>query len=159
MSLLKEIKGHNSAYLVGSNGAVLNIVTGKYLKPVKGTNGYYHVTLCYGKKEDRSVHRLVAEAFVPNPNNLPCVNHKDENKLNNNADNLEWCDAKYNVNYGIGALARNSPVVQKDIDGNIIKFWGSMKEASEALNIKYQGISSVCRGRNKTCGGYKWEYA
>lgn len=158
MVLWKNIEGHGDVYLISSEGVVFNQITGKSLKPVIGTNGYYHVTLCYGVKEDASIHRLVAQAFVPNPDNLPCVNHKDENKLNNSVDNLEWCTYQYNVNYGVGSLAKNTPVVQKDKVGNAIKQWKSMKEAANSLGLKYQGISRVCRNLRKTCGGYKWEY-
>ena len=158
MAFWKEIKGHDGAYLIGSNGKVFNQRTGKYLKPIKGSNGYYHVTLCYGKKEDCMIHRLVAEAFLPNADNLPQVNHKDENKLNNSVENLEWCTAKYNVNYGKGALQRNSPVLQIDSAGNVVRQWNSIKEASEELGIKAQGISRVCRKGRKTSGGFRWAY-
>lgn len=157
--MLKQIKGHGGAYLVNSNGSIFNQKKGKYLKGVKGSNGYLHVTLCYGKKEDCSVHRLVAEAFIPNPDNLPCVNHKDENKTNNAVENLEWCSYSYNITYGTGALRRNSPVLQLNMNGELIKQWGSIKEASEKLGIKYQGISRVCRRERQSCGGFRWRYA
>lgn len=159
MALWKQIEGHQGAYLIGSNGEIFNQKTGKYLKPVRGSNGYCHVTLCYGEKEDCMIHRLVAETFIPNPGNLPQVNHKDENKLNNAVENLEWCTSKYNVNYGQGALQRNSPVLQIDKCGNVIKHWNSIKEASEELRIKSQGISRVCRKQRRSCGGFRWEYA
>lgn len=159
MTTYKTISGHESAYLIGDDGSVKNKITNKILKPVKGKGGYYHVTLCYGKKEDCLVHRLVAIAFIKNPNNLPCVNHKDENKENNCVDNLEWCDHKYNLNYGKMKQIRNTQIIQKDKEGKFVKVWNSMKEASERLNIKYQGISRVCRKQRKTCGGYIWEYA
>lgn len=157
MELFRTIKGHEE-YMIGDKGTVMNMQTKKFLKPVKGNNGYLHITLCYGKREDCMVHRLVAEAFIPNPDNLPQVNHKDENKLNNSVDNLEWCTAKYNVNYGKCATHRNTPVVQMSHDGKLIRCWNSIKEASEFLNIKYQGISCVCRGVRKTCGGFRWKY-
>lgn len=159
MALFKQIKGHSSAYLVGSNGAIFNQITGKYLKPTLGSNGYYHLTLCYGERKDCLVHRLVAEAFIPNPHNLPCVNHKDENKRNNSAENLEWCTDKYNLNYGKCPSIKSTPVIQRSLNGNFIKKWNSIKEASQALNIKYQGISRVCRHIRKSCGGFLWEYA
>ena len=159
MILFKEIEGHKGAYLVGSNGTIFNQKTGQYLKAVQGKHGYMHVTLCYGKKEDLLIHRAVAKAFVPNPDNFPCVNHKDEDKTNNDVSNLEWCTQKYNLNYGKMKVSRNSPVVQKDKNSNFIKQWNSIKEASESLKIKYQGISRVCRGLRRTCGGFMWEYA
>ena len=103
MVAFKQIKGHDYAYLIGDDGTVYNRKTGKYLKPVKGSNGYLHITLCYGEKEDCLVHRLVAEYFLENNENFKYVNHKDEDKTNNCVENLEWCTAKYNVNYGVGA--------------------------------------------------------
>lgn len=158
MISFKKIKGYEN-YLIGSNGTVFNQSTGKYLRPSKGSNGYLHLTLWNGRKITHSIHRLVAEAFIPNPNNLPQVNHKDENKSNNNVDNLEWCTAKYNTTYGKGFIRRLQPVVQKNEKGEVIQRWNSIKEASDVLHIKYQNISRVCRGIRKTCGGYQWEYA
>lgn len=157
--LWKEIRGHEGVYLISSGGRVFNQKTHQYLKPSKKSNGYYHVCLCYGERKDYLVHRLVAEYFIPNPLNFPQVNHKDENKLNNSVDNLEWCTSKYNVNYGKGSTARNQRVIQYDMNGNAIKIWNSIKEASEALNIKYQGISRCCRNMRKSTGGYIWTYA
>lgn len=157
MSLWKQIEGHDNAYLISNKGQVFNQKTGRYLKPTVGSNGYMHVTLCYGKKEDASIHRLVAEAFVPNPEGLPQVNHKDENKENNCADNLEWCTCKYNNNYGFSPMSKCSPVICTDMNGNETMY-SSIKEASEILNLKYQGISRVCRGLRKTCGGFHWKY-
>jgi hypothetical protein len=112
-----------------------------------------------GNKKEMLVHRLVAKAFIPNPLNLNYVNHKDENKLNNNVENLEWCTAKYNTSYGKGALARNQRVIQYDLQGNAIKIWESIKEASSSLGICYQSISAYCRNTKKTAGGYAWTYA
>ena len=89
----KEIKEH---YLVSNFGRVKNKY-GKILKPIKKENGYYRV---YLKSKWYPIHRLVAEAFIPNPDKLPEINHIDLNKSNNNVNNLEWCSRKYNVNYG-----------------------------------------------------------
>jgi hypothetical protein len=83
----------------------------------------------------------VAMAFLYNPNNRVYVNHKDECKTNNELDNLEWCTQKYNVNYGVGSIARNSKVLQFDLNGCLIKEWDSMKQAEEKIGIKYQSIS------------------
>lgn len=120
MEVWKDIKGFEGLYQVSNLGNIKhlpysqpyigrwgNLVIRKkkelMLKPapMKRSNGYLGVTLYKnGKRCTRSVHRLVAEAFVPNPNNLPQVNHKDENKLNNESVNLEWCTSQYNINYG-----------------------------------------------------------
>lgn len=155
----KDVVGAEQFYEVSSYGNVRNKSNGKTLKPRVGKNGYPKVELAYGLNIHRSVHRLVAEAFVNNPFSFPCVNHKDENKENNRADNLEWCTYQYNCRYGNGALARNSKVIQYDLAGNTLKTWDSMKEAAETLNLKYQGISRCCRNKRKTCGGFMWSYA
>jgi hypothetical protein len=117
------------------------------------------ITLCKdGIKRSVLVHRLVAIAFIPNPLNLPKVNHKDENKSNPLAENLEWCTQQYNATYGNGPKVKNSKVVQYNLDGRIIKEWESMKDASLATGVKYQSISRCCRHGRKTAGGYIWKY-
>lgn len=106
----------------------------KIIKHDIARNGYHRVTLRLCKKERKFlVHRLVAETFVENPKNLPQVNHKDENKGNNNASNLEWCTAKYNSNFGERtrrtAIAKYKPISMFDKDGNLIRHFDSIKEA------------------------------
>ena len=109
----KDIEGYEGLYMVSSLGRVKSLV-GRYknvtiLKERYKKNGYGSITLYKNKKPHTYlVHRLVAQAFIPNPNNLPQVNHKDENKQNNCVENLEWCDAKYNINYGNGNHKRSS---------------------------------------------------
>ena len=158
MELWKQIEGHEGAYLISNTGKIFNQKTKKYLKPSVASNGYLHVTLCYGKREDVFIHREVAKAFIPNSDNYTVINHIDENKLNNNANNLEWCNHKYNLNYGKMQTSRNKSVVSID-RYNRKCFFASMKEASEKLGVRYQGISAVCRGVKKTCGGFRWEYS
>lgn len=156
----KEIKFAPTRYMVSNLGRVKNIETGKVLRTTIKANGYKGVMLCFnGMRKDFSVHRLVAETFLENPNGCKYVNHKDECKTNNNVNNLEWCTASYNANYGMGAKARNSKVQQIDPkNGKIIRTWDSMKNAAGTLGINYQNISRVCRGMRKTAGGYHWEY-
>lgn len=140
----------------------------KIIKPNIDRNGYEFVGLILGNKVfTKKVHRLVAEAFIPNPDNLPEVNHKSEEKWLNTVDNLEWCDRKYNVNYGTArkrtseTLKKTSPkkikVVQKDKNNNIVKIWNSMREA-ERHGFTHGNISLAIK-KNKCYLGYKWEVA
>ena len=101
--LTKPIKGWEDLYTISSDGKVYSIRSGKYLKPRLSMDGYERVALCRGRNYRREyrVHRLVAEAFIDNPNNLPQVNHKDFNKLNNYIENLEWCTNYENARYSI----------------------------------------------------------
>jgi hypothetical protein len=134
-----------------------------------------HCSVCLfinGEYVTTQVHRLVAVAFIPNPNEYLIINHKDENPLNNHVDNLEWCTYKYNSNYGRarenisnslkGHDAWNAiPVCQYDLSGNFIKKFESIVDAGRKLGIK--GISmiyEICEGRaNCTSHGYQWKYA
>ena len=97
----RAVPGYEGLYEVSNIGNVRNVRRNTLLRLTKTNNGYIRVGLCKnGIKTGFQVHRLVAQAFIPNPNNLPQVNHLDENKTNNNVDNLEWCTAKYNLSYG-----------------------------------------------------------
>lgn len=156
MEIWKDINEH---YQISNIGRIRNKHTLDILKPSKNKHGYKHIKLCYGLNKEFPIHRLVAKAFIANPNNYNVVNHKDENKSNNCADNLEWCTTKYNINYGKGSLVRNQKIIQYDMKGNAIKIWESMKDACNELGLNYKGISSCCRGKNKSCGGYVWTYA
>lgn len=164
----KQIEGTED-YFVNEKGDVISYrhyKNGKLLKQATGNHGYKMVNIYYstGKARFRTVHRLVAETFIPNPNNLPQVNHKDENKLNNSVMNLEWCDGKYNSNYGTGharqTMACSKPCVQKTLDGEIIAYFSSTAEAERQTGIRNSTISAVCRKRKwqRTAGGYLWEY-
>lgn len=154
----KDVVGAEEYYQISNLGRIKNKGNGEILRQSK-TGGYAHIELRYGINKHCLIHRLVAEAFVPNPFNYEYVNHIDENKKNNRADNLEWCTCKYNCNYGIGALQRNHSIIQYDMDGNALKIWDSMKDAEQCLHIKYQNISRCCRGDRKSAGGYKWSFA
>lgn len=137
--------------------------------------GYYKITF-YSKQGSKStqIHRVVANAFldvndvksIPSEINIDMdklqVNHKDENKLNNRIDNLEWCTVKYNVNYGTGTKRRSEkmsiPILQFDLDGNFIREWRSATKAMQELGIHSFGISNCCNHKRKQWGGFKWEF-
>lgn len=138
----------------------------RVLKPCTDKKGYEFVQLFINNKfRSKKVHRLVAEVFIPNPNNLPQVNHKDEVKNNNKVTNLEWCSAAYNVNYGVGkykkTLGKRIPVVQYTIDNVLVREYESATAAAKSLN-KSQGSSrqilQACRGKHNTTFGYKWKF-
>lgn len=140
------------------------------LKSQEDFKGYKRVLLCnYGKHYHCSVHRLVAQAFIPNPDELPCINHKDENPSNNNVENLEWCTYKYNSNYGTlpqrisNRMMQNHPLArvvnQYALDGTLLATYPSMKEAARSIKtVSSDMIGRVCKGKAKTAGGYKWSY-
>ena len=115
------------------------------------------------KLKNLRVNRLVAEAFISNPNNLPQVNHKNEIKDDNRVENLEWCDAKYNNNFGTRkervAEKLSKPVLQINKTTNeIISEFPSTIEVKRQLGINHTSISQCCNGKRNTAGGYKWQY-
>ena len=161
--IYKDIQGYEGKYQISNLGNVYSLITNKILKPRLTLDGYYQVDLCKnGVKKHLYVHRLVAQSFLDNPKNYKIVNHKDENSTNNIVSNLEWCNSTYNNNYGNCkrkiSEANSIKINQYDMDGNFIKQWNSMKEASETLKLSRGNICLCCEGiRNKT-GGYRWRY-
>lgn len=167
----KRIKDFENYYIY-SDGRVQNCNTNHFLKYTSDKRGYLKVRLYKDKHQYTFlVHRLVALAFLPNPNNYPQVNHKDENKHNNDISNLEWCTVKYNANYG----TRNERIREKlkqnailpdnrikvnmyTLDGIFVRQFNSLKEAKIFLNkpITEAHISQCCNGIRKTAYGYKW---
>ena len=118
-------------------------------------------------KKYYKVHRLVAEAFIHNPLNLPQVNHKDENKKNNAVENLEWCTLPYNINYGsrnkrVSQSLTNGKtskcILQFDLNNNLVNEYPSIHEAARLLKIKEGGISMCCRNKSKTAYGFVWKF-
>lgn len=155
----KDIKGYEGKYLISNTGKVksLNYNNTKKSKLLKqnNINGYNTVCLWENSKSKRCrVNRLVAEAFISNPSNLPEVNHKDENKMNNNVDNLEWCDSKYNCNYGNRNKKLSKPI--QCIETGII--YPSILQAGKQTGINHYHIGDVARGKRHTAGGYHWRY-
>ena len=160
----KDKKDYEEHYQVSNCGRIKSIKFGKekILKLIKDKDGYLQVTLCKnGIQKNYKVHRLVAEAFLPNPDNLPQVNHKDENKLNNNVDNLEWCTNEYNINYGTGierrSKKRSKPVLQYDLNLNLIKEWISVNDAGRN-GYNQVHVSECCRGKRKYHKDCIWRY-
>lgn len=154
----KDIEGYEGLYQVSDQGRVLNIKKNRIITPFKSGCGYLYVSL---NKKDYRVHRLVAKAFLLNPNNYSIVNHKDENKANNRVDNLEWCTQKYNINYGTIKVRkgkrRGQKIKQMALDGKLITIWSSVKEAKkEGYNDR--AIYLVCEDKRKTHKGYLWAF-
>lgn len=189
--LWKDIEGYEGLYQVSNLGNVRSLDhatrvvrngvefivphKGKMLTPTRWQHGYLGVML-YGKGGHKrrgfkmfSVHRLVAEAFVDNPHGYDEVNHLDECKTNNRADNLEWCDRTYNVRYGTGierghkiiGELRRKPIIQMDMQGNVLREWGSLAEIEQETGMSKSNICNCCKKhkRYSHAYGYRWEYA
>ena len=175
------IYDYTSLYQVSNLGRVRSLdrinvkgskIKGKTLKPKRDKKGYLFVSLSKdGKVKNFTIHRLVATAFIPNPENLPIVNHKSEIKHDNCVDNLEWCTQKYNVNYGTCQEKRvkkiskalrgkmvgaKNPMAKKVICLETKQVFNCIREAEDWCGKK--GIGSCCRGITNKCGSYKWQY-
>ena len=151
--MISEIKGYEGLYSVDTNGNVYrHLKYGmKLKKPSIAPTGYMRIGLCKdGKPTSMLVHRLVAEAFIPNPNGLPQVHHKDGDKQNNSVENLEWVSALTNIRYSRDRAVR---CVCTGIE------YPSTRDAANAIGYKYQcEIGKACRGERNSAAGFKWEY-
>ena len=159
----KDIEGYEGLYQVSNMGRVRSLRRNIILKSKRETNEYERVVLSTNNiPKLYSIHRLVAMAFIPNPNNYPIVNHKDEDRTNNRVDNLEWCTQKYNVNYGTGiakrARSQSKKVLQFKPDGTFVKEWKSINDIERITGYSSGHISRCCRNIRKTAYGYLWKY-
>lgn len=171
----KQIKGFEGYYEVSNFGNVRSIdryvyqqgreqlYKGVQISPYKINSGYLCVRLSKGnKKKGYLVHRLVAEAFIQNPQSLPQINHKDENKHNNNIENLEWCTLSYNASYGTLPQKKKEKfghrVCQYDNRGSFLRTFTSSREAERETNIRHSEILDCCKHLAHTAGGYIWRF-
>lgn len=155
----------NPRYEVNEEGQVRHRERKKILAQKTDRYGYKVVCMSSGnrlKPQNATVHRLVASAFIPNPDDLPAVNHKDEDKTNNRASNLEWCDNLYNTRYGTGQersrAARRKKVEALDGESVVLTF-SSTAQAAKALGVSRESIRDAILGRSHKSCGYSWRYA
>lgn len=168
----KDIKEFEGLYQISNRGNVRSLdrtdnnnhfKEGHLLPLCDNGKGYKIVGLWKNNEQCmKQVHRLVAEAFIPNTNNLPCVNHKDENPSNNDVTNLEWCTYEYNNNYGTKGKrisdANSKSVIQYTKQGEFVAEYKSAIEAKENTGIDNGHIGKCCNGQRKSAGGFLWEY-
>lgn len=160
----KPILGYESLYEVSTNGEIRSLCKRYSDKPIllkqgTGSKGYKNVTLCKnGKQTTFNVHKIVASTFIPNPDSLPCINHKDEDKTNNNVSNLEWCSYYHNNVYGSrlskSAAKKSMPVICVETG---VKY-SSAYVAYRETGIQQSGIWRCCHGKSKTAGGCHWKF-
>ena len=152
------------------NGTIIRHMEEKVLVPSLNRGGYSYINLNKnGKVKKEYVHRLVAMAFLPNPENKPQINHRDEVKTNNVVENLEWCSAQYNINYGTRNERSvqnhryykfgNNPNAKSVFCEELNKKFDSIRRAEEELGVNINCIVGACKGRQKTAGGFHWRYA
>ena len=148
---MKDVKGYEGLYAVTSCGKVWSYKRKKFLVPRDNGKGYLFVSLCKdGKEKMYKIHRLVAEAFIPNPENLPQVDHIDGNKTHNYVNNLQWITNRDNCR-----KSNNKPILQFDLDGNFIREW----ECAADVGKKVKGHICACaKGKLHSAYGYLWKY-
>jgi len=164
----KDVVGYEGLYQISTFGRVKslkrfdtrgNLLKSRILKNVSRGNGYLSVDLCKNATAKLfDLHRLVAQAYIPNPDSKPQVNHIDEDKTNNNVDNLEWVTIKENANHGTRnrRIGKNIKVIYQD---DTYEFWESAHLFAKNFGISNSGITECLSGRNKTCYGMRFEYA
>ncbi len=177
MEIWKAVKGYEGIYEVSNFGRIRSLdkeITfkdgrrRKFYGRILRTNtlnnsGYVTVGLHdHGHQISYLLHRVVAEAFVENPNNYSEVNHIDQNKMNNSSDNLEWCTHKENVNHGDeierGSQKQRKSFRQLDMDGNVIKLWSGFKKMQRETGYQRKSVYECCTGKRDSYKGFRWEY-
>lgn len=171
IEIWKNIFGFEELYQVSNWGRVKSLKFGKerVLKPLKEIHGYLRVDLFKdGKHNFKFVHRLVAEAFIPNDDLFKTqINHKNEVKIDNNVENLEWVTCSQNINFGSRTerMAKTNTngkcskaVLQYSLDGTFIKEYPSVREVERQLGFRNTNISACCLGKYKQSHNFKWQY-
>lgn len=157
MEIWKDVVGYEGKYQVSNLGRVKSLNynrTGKEQILKTQTNRYGYLYVCLGSNHNKvRIHRLVAEAFIPNPYNLPEVNHKDLNRANNVVDNLEWATREYNIDY-----SHSTPVEQLTMEGTVVKNWKSIREADRHGFVR-SAVWECCKGKRPHYKGFLWRYA
>lgn len=178
----KDVVGYEGRYIVSNFGRIRSLyrefvnkrgrimhITDRVMKTHLDECGYERVKLSGESGAKMTfVHRIVAESFIPNPNNHPMINHIDECKTNNRVDNLEWCDAKYNNVYGnrLELVSKilmcrsdlSKPVLMCDLSGNVLAEFGSIRDAARRVGGNQSFIGKACKGIYKTAYGHIWRY-
>lgn len=157
--MLEEAQG----YMLYPDGRVFSFKNNQFMAQIKNTNGYLICELSdgHGKKKKYYIHRLLAKYYIPNDDpSKDCINHKDENKLNNSLDNLEWCTKAYNSSYGTlqkrSGRAQWEKVDMLDNEGNVLRTFNSKKEAAQYVKRAPGTLTPALKDPKKTCGGYHW---
>lgn len=170
----KDIKEYEGLYQISNFGRVKSLSRKiwngkgyyqskeKILKPGIEKLGYHYFYLCKNNKRKKYLHRLLAEAFIPNLLKLPEVNHKDQNPFNNELNNLEWCTHEYNMNYGdknerISKKIKKK-IIQYTLKGKKIKEWDGIINIEKELKIPSSNITSCCKGKYKKTHGFIFKY-
>lgn len=151
-------------YEVNALGEIRHKNRKRILKPRSNPGGYLYVSFnINGKRRNYAVHRIVASAFIDNPDRLPEVNHKDHNRQNNNVDNLEWVSSSANKSHAnklsTNRHSRGKKISQYTKQGEYIKTFPTITEAAQEIGLTIGAISNCASGRSKTSGGYIWKFA